>query len=136
MEKKQVQHKDNFADIAALLHRLPSAFPETLVVLMNWRRMTKNELAEAALTEPRTLQRLRNGVSRPSLETVFALCIGLRLPVSLSFVLIKKAGYAFQPTIQHVVYQDLLAKAYLMGMSLRDVNAELETAGLMAIGDE
>ena len=65
---------------------------------MKWRKITVEKLGETALLEPKTIQRMRNYPNQTwNIKNVVALCIGLRLPPSLSSVMIEKAGLKFRP---------------------------------------
>ena len=54
---RQRVHTDNPAEIVGLLRRLPAAFPEALIFLMDWRDYTVEALAEWALTSGKKIQR-------------------------------------------------------------------------------
>ena len=130
-------HKDNPADVVALMRRLPVAFDEALLELIKWRGCTVEELAERSLVSDKTIRRLKNNPnSESTLETVIAVCVGLHLPPVLCYELIRKAGFYFKPTLKHVVYQDLLSRAYYDGISMYKLNETLMTQGLDVIGSD
>jgi transcriptional regulator with XRE-family HTH domain len=63
---------------------------------MKWAGTTQEQLAERSGMDSKTI---RNMINIPThelkLESVIALCIGLRLPFTLSIKLIKSAGLSF-----------------------------------------
>ena len=134
---RQPLFQDNPADVAALLRRLPSAFPNALVELMRWCRCTVEQLAEYALTSSSTVSRLRNDPDyESSLETIVGLCIGLHLPPAIYLEFIRKAGYIFKATKRHIAYQQLLAQAYFFGWDMFQFNEALVEWGVGTIGME
>ena len=86
MVRQQVE-LDDPAEIAGILRRLPSAFPEALTELMGWRGVSSEALAKKALYSKSTINRLRYEIDYvSSLDTIVAICIGLRLPPALFIV--------------------------------------------------
>ena len=59
--RQQVQ-LDDPAEIADILRRLPSAFPEALAELMRWRGESSETLAKKALYHKSTINRLRSEI--------------------------------------------------------------------------
>ena len=118
-------HKDNPADVVALLRRLPAAFPEALVELMKWRGCTVEELAESALTGPKKIQRLRTDItSTPDVDMLIAVFQKV----------MQLAGRGFLPIEKHVVYQELQPEVYRQGMTMFQFNAALVEHGFDPIG--
>ena len=68
------------------------------------------------------------------LPRVVALCIGLKLHPILSLDLVKKAGYLFNQTPEHVAYQMILVA--MTHNSIYECNEYLKTLGLKPIGKE
>ena len=115
-------------DAAAILAKLPAAFHTSLVVLMDWRGITVEQLAEKSLVEPKTIQRMRNTPDyNCKLETLIALCIGLQLPPYISTPLLGKAGHTIRLGEQGITYAHLLTNSYKS--SIHEVNEHLEIAG-------
>ncbi|MDR3313467.1 MAG: helix-turn-helix transcriptional regulator [Oscillospiraceae bacterium] len=134
---REMVSTDKPEKIAALLRRLPSAFPDMLKELMKWRGVTVEGLAGLSLLSAKTVQRLRRDMDyEPSMETVIALCVGLHLPPIICAELISKAGYIFRPILKHVAYQDLLARSYYEGFSVYEVNDGLKAQGIPQLGIE
>jgi hypothetical protein len=114
---------------------LPATFGQSLIKLMEWRGLTDEGLAEAALVSAKTIQRMRTVVDRKwKLEAVMAVCIGLHLPPYVSFDLIAKAGLGFQANERHITYKHLLSTYY--ESTIIECNEFLETAGYEPIGRE
>lgn len=73
-----------------------SGFSETLKKLMTEKGFTVDSLAEASLVSKRVIERMRApSDTRPSLEKVVAICIGMSLTPGEGRNLIEKAGYVF-----------------------------------------
>jgi hypothetical protein len=116
-----------------LIRNLPATFSGALAMLMEWRGMTVEQLAEKSLVSPKTIQRMRTNIHyKFEMGTVIAVCIGLNLPCYVSTELVKKAGLAFKPTDEHVAYQHLLTE--YCGRTIQDCNEALAFAGFPPIG--
>ena len=134
MVQQQVLIEDP-TEIADILRRLPSAFYLTLSALIAWRGISTKTLADSSLIDERSIRRLKSKYCEPTLETVIALCIGLRLPPALYNDLIRKAGYSFKSTETHVAYENLLPLVYYEGLSIEAFNEALETQGIARLDD-
>lgn len=111
-------------EISDVMEGLPNSFCGTLQVLMKWRGVTNEVLAEAAGVSAKTIQRLRNdGDNDTSLETIIAVCIGMKLPPTASYYLIDKSNFSLNQTPKHQVYRFLLNGCYTY--SIDDCNAIL-----------
>ncbi len=100
-------------ELAAMLTRMPNNFNDALVYLMDRQEMTVEELAEASNLSAKTISRLRGDLNySPTLETVVALCIGLRLPPIISYELIRKRALGFTVSETHLAYRFLLDSCY------------------------
>ena len=132
MVQRTIQ-KDNPADVVALLRRLPAAFPDALVELMEWRECTVEALAEGTMVSYKTIQRLRTGQLRPTMRQAVALCVGLQLPFAFALELIKKAEPCSYNN-EYLAYLDLLPKMYDRGLDMFQFNDALVSHGIKAIG--
>ena len=84
---------DKVKDIAKMMENLPATFHRSLIMLMSWRDVTNEQLAEKSLLTSKTIQRMRTDPDHKSdLDTIVAIAIGLRLPPYISNPLIEKAG--------------------------------------------
>ena len=110
LEKAKAMQKYN-REISKVLNELPQSFPEALVYLMDFLEMTVESLAEASNLGERTVSRLRGGNSK-TLENVIAVCIGMKLPPSISYVLIQRAGFVLTNSESDLAYHFLLDSCY------------------------
>lgn len=114
---------------------LPATFPETLVSHMTRKGITSEQLAENCLLSSTSISRCRRGCY-PSLTiaTVVSLCIGLHLHPMLSMDMVRKAGFCFNSSYEHTVYQMML---YCMtNSSIYECNDYLRQMGLKPFGKE
>jgi len=101
-------------ELGDIMKALPGGFAGTLDGLIKYRKTTNEKLAEASLISAKTVQRMRNNEDyTPTLETVIALCIGLRLPPVLNTDLLSKSGYSLKGTSDlHLMYHFILTSCY------------------------
>jgi len=125
-------HTDNPAEIAAVLRRLPPAFPDALIILMEWRDCTVEALAEWAQTSGKTVQRLRTGQLRPTIKRAVALSVGMLLPFALSLEMMRKAEpYSYSE--DYLAYLELLPEMYRLGWDMYQFNDALVEYGVAPI---
>lgn len=65
-----------------------NSFAPALVEVMKWRDVRNQELADETNLGLKAISNLRNGKTEPKLETVIAICIGMKLPPSISKMLV------------------------------------------------
>jgi hypothetical protein len=119
---------------AKFIRKLPATFGGALAMLMEWQRMTVEQLAEKSLVSPKTIQRMKTNINHKfELGTVIAVCIGLNLPCYVSTGLVERAGLAFKPTDEHIVAYQHLLTAYC-NRTIQDCNEALVRAGFSPIG--
>lgn len=100
-------------DLSALMQNLPNSFKGALKELMIWSAVKVEGLAEQSGISPRTIQRMRNEDDyETTLETVIALCIGMKLPPEASYFLIDKSGFTLTHSEKHMAYRFLLNGYY------------------------
>ena len=115
-------------DVAKIMEKLPATFQQSLIMLMKWRGMTTEQLAEKSLLSSKTIQRMRTDPNQKNdLNTVIAVCFGLQLHPHISEALIEKAGYKLKAGLQGTTYAHLLATRYRS--TIYEVNEYLEVAG-------
>ncbi len=121
--------------VTSALKNLPLTFGETLAAHMQRKSMTQEQLAEYSLTAIRTI-RSYCSTETPSigLPRVVAVCIGLKLHPLFCFDLVRKAGYQFCLTEEHVAYQILLGS--MTHSSIYECNEFLRDAGIQPLGKE
>lgn len=116
-------------DAAAIMERLPGSFSKSFIMLMEWRKVTVEQLAEKSLLSPKTIQRMRSIPDRKwNIEVVIAVCVGLQLPPYISFTLIEKAGLKIRSEAKDFIYAHLLTTCYQSSISV--FNEYLEAVGL------
>lgn len=92
-----------------ILRNLPNEFSKTLSVHMKKRGYSTQTLAMHSLVSERTIQRMLNSEGHnTSINTIIAVCIGLKLPPLYSFDLLRKSGCWFKRTPEHVGYMAIL----------------------------
>jgi len=120
----------------SLMAQLPGSFGKSLVMIMKWRKITNEKLAELSLLEPSMIQRMRNDYDQAwSIRKMVALCIGLRLPPYMSFPLMEKAGLTFKHGEEQIVLRHILTTRY--NSTIHECNDLLAEAGYSPLsGDE
>lgn len=99
----------SFSEMSDIVSSLPNTFHETLIALMKMKRMTIEQLAEAASMSEKTIKRFRSAERRDyMMDQVVALCIGLHLPPWLSCELTARAGLTLRDIPEHRAYRYIL----------------------------
>ena len=115
-------------DAAGILDTLPGSFGKSLILLMKWRKMTVEKLAEKSLLSVSTVQRMRNDRNRLwEMELIIAVCVGLQLPPYISTPLLEKAGYRTKTDERSITYAHLLATHFMS--PIYEFNEYLEAVG-------
>jgi len=115
-------------DAAGILNTLPGAFNESLIILMKWKKMTVERLAEKSLLSIRTINRMRAEPTRDwDVEHIIAVCVGLQLPPYISTPLLVKAGHIIRTSEKDITYAHLLATHYMS--PIYEFNEYLEAVG-------
>jgi len=110
-----------------IMRELPADFGETLVYLMKKRGVSERVLADRTMLNEKDIQRLRNRGTRPKLNKLVAVCIGLNLTPQISAEMLKKAGLTLMMNEEEQAYQMLLNSCY--DMSIYDCNNILAELG-------
>ena len=85
---------------------------DTIVGLMNDKKITVEQLAESSHVSDKTIQRIRNELNyKPGLQTMISLCIALELEPTLSKYLIGLSGYTLRNTDEGNAY-DIVLHSY------------------------
>lgn len=99
----------SFMEMSDIISSLPRTFHGTLTTLMKIRRVTVEQLAEAAAMSEKTIKRLRSAERRDyTMDQIVALCIGLHLPPWLSCELMARAGLVLRDIPEHRAYRYIL----------------------------
>ena len=132
---KQAKAIQEFSkEVSDLLLTLPNSFTGTLKALMDWSDITVEKLSEASAVGAKTIQRMRNEEGyRATLETVIAVCVGMKLPPMASQYLVGKAGFALQNSEKHCTYFLILNGYYSHG--IHKCNELLVSLGLDPLAD-
>ncbi|WP_273494651.1 YgjP-like metallopeptidase domain-containing protein [Clostridium sp. AF02-29] len=118
------------------LRRYPGSFAETLVALQKERKLSNRQLADASLVGEKTIQRLRNDEEYPtSVQTVLALCIGLKLPLPEAEMFLGKTDFKLNSMKKEgYVYQCVLAAC--TENSIYEINEMLKENGITPLGSD
>lgn len=112
---------------------MTDSFADSLKTVIEWSDMTEEKIAEAADIEVRTLQRLKNDEDQnPTIETVIALCVAMRLPPLISRALLEKAGHTFKANTRDFMYGMIIDACYTM--TLEECNKMLVDQDVKPIG--
>ena len=131
----EVQHLvKTTQDVSRVLQSLPSSFGATLEAHMRRKGVTQEQLAESSLMTDRRIRTYCVDDQMVPLPRVVALCVGLKLHPIFAFDLVKKAGYLFNQTSEHVAYQMILVS--MTQHSIFECNEYLNILGLKPIGKE
>ncbi|MGF2085417.1 helix-turn-helix domain-containing protein [Lactococcus lactis] len=96
-------------DVMDLLANFPSNLGETLKALMKWREISVEKLAEDSQLDVASISRIRSGKrENPTLKSVIALCVGMKLPPILSHKLIENAGYILRCSNQEQMLYEII----------------------------
>jgi len=99
----------SFTEMSDIVSSLPRTFHGALTTLMKIRRVTVEQLAEAAAMSEKTIKRLRSAERRDyTMDQVVALCVGLHLPPWLSCELTARAGLVLRDIPEHRAYRYIL----------------------------
>ena len=121
-------------DVSRVLQSLPQSFGATLEAHMRRKGVTQEQLAESSLITDRRIRTYCIDDQMVALPRVVALCVGLKLHPIFAFDLVKKAGYQFNQTSDHVAYQMILLS--MTQHSIYECNEYLNILGLKPIGKE
>ena len=122
-------------EVSRVMKSLPVTFGPTLEAHMKRKGVTQEQLAESSLLAARTIRSYQS-TEAPSigLPRVVALCIGLKLHPVFCFDLVRKAGYRFNLTEEHIAYQMLLGS--MTHSPIYECNEFLRAAGIQPLGKE
>lgn len=117
------------------LRRYPGSFAETLGALQKERKLSNKQLADRSLAGEKTIQRLRNDEEYPtSVQTVLALCVGLKLPLPEAEMFLGKTDFKLNSMKNEgSVYQCLAACAE---NSVYEINEMLKENGITPLGSD
>lgn len=109
--------KEEFEDIISGEGDIEINFSTYLRHYMKKKQLTYEKLEDLTGIPERTIRRMKNDVnSRPSLEYVVAICVGMALRPSESENLLKAAGYFMRYTRKEKAYRYIIDAAYNEGV--------------------
>lgn len=103
-------HIDDTLEIMLKLSGM-SGFAPALVEVMTWRDVKNQELADASNLGLKAISNLRNGKTEPKLESVIAICVGMKLPPSVSRKLVELSGKLLRPGNRQEMLYDFILNA-------------------------
>lgn len=116
--------------VSDIFAELPSSFCDTLDYHIKRRKCTNEKMEERSYISSRMIQDYRNKKdTKPTLQSVLALCIGLNLQPSFSYDLIAKAGYNIMiGSEENILYRYLIDNHHMENINMW--NAKLQEAGI------
>lgn len=111
-----------------LLDSVPYHFRKVLRYYRECFGLTREQLEEKSYISAQTIKEIETNNKRGySVETIIALCIGMKLPPEFSFELIKKSGYNIEDNLtkENCIYCFILRNLY--HMSIDDINEFLKS---------
>lgn len=116
--------------VSDILAEIPSSFSGTLDYHINRRGYTNEKMEERTGISSRMIQDYRNKRdSKPTLQSVLALCIGLNLQPAFSYDLIAKAGHNIMiASEEFLVYRYLIDNHHMENIFMW--NEKLQDAGI------
>ncbi len=116
--------------VSDILAEEPSSFCGTLDYHIKRRGYTNEKMEERTGISSRMIQDYRNRKdSKPTLQSVLALCIGLNLQPAFSYDLISKAGHNIMiPSEEYLIYRYLIDNHHMENIYMW--NSKLQDAGI------
>ena len=110
------------------------SFADTLVVIMEKKKITRSKLAAMSTLSENTISRMRSSDDYcPTKQMVLAVCVALELSPVEAISLFEKAGLSLKLTnAQDVAYRYILYNCG--GYSIDDINDVLYDNGFETIG--
>lgn len=100
-EKQRELLKKDMEETERIRRKMTDVPEDCLNVLLDWRNMTKTELADTIEVDEKTIRRIMNeSTSQPKLNTVVRICFALNLPPAISEKLLTVFGCPLRLTNQ------------------------------------
>lgn len=118
------------------LRRYPGSFADTLAALQKERKLSNKQLADRSFVGEKTIQRLRNNEEYPTtVQTVLALCVGLKLSLLEAEMLLGKTEFKLS-SMRHegYIYQCILGAC--AENSIHEINEMLKKNGIIPLGSD
>lgn len=123
-----------YNNIFIICDDLPYDFRKRLRYLRECNGMTREKLEETSYISVQTIKEIETNKERGySIETIIALCIGMKLPPFLSFELLKSGGFNIENNMikKNFLYCFILRNLY--GDTIDSVNDFLKLNDLQAL---
>lgn len=135
MNGKLYQELKNVGENAILAERITGSFTKNFNDLFERGKMRKGDLAVASNISDKTLWRLRNDENYlPSLQTLIAVCVGMKLSFQESMVLVELSPYRLRHTkFQDAIYTHILHRSKVV--SVEEINICLEALKCEKLGN-
>lgn len=105
--EQAIVHIDDVMDV---MKDLPTDFGGTLKGLMKWRNVNNQELSDLTNLGLEAISKIRNNKTEPTLESVIAICVALKLPPVLSRYLIGLTGRSLRTSNKkEMLYEIILS---------------------------
>lgn len=115
-----------------------ASFTGYLEKLIKVRKTGPEALSESSLVGTKTIYRLRYDEDYiPELQTLLGVCVGLKLTLPESEILLTKKGYTLTSatTTQGLIYRCVLS-IFSLGMEIREINGILEKFQIKRLGSD
>ena len=134
MNEKLYHELKKVGESAVLAERITGGFAKNFNDLFERSKVRKGDLAVASNISDKTLWRLRNDENyQPALQTLIAVCVGMKLSFPEAMVLIELSPYRLRHTkFQDAIYTHILHKS--KEASVEEINICLEALKCEKIG--
>lgn len=100
-------------EIMDVMKTLPQDFALALKVLMKWKKITVENLAEKSLLSSKTIQRIRNENDyQTTIGAVVAICVAMQLPPVLSRKVLEIAGFTIRYSSEEQMAYEFILTGY------------------------
>lgn len=117
---------------AAMYESLPNNFCKAMEACLHWRGVSNAELARRTGISERTIGRIINGITQPTLVNVVLMCLGLNLPPKISYFLIDKSAHRLQYINEDHIWYDF-ALTHMYTKAVKEVRDFLQKHGAAVI---
>lgn len=108
-------------------------FARYLQKIIKAKKMNSQKFCNQTGLSPQIFTRIKNNDYKPSMPTIVAICIGLRVSFECSENLLKSAGFLLTESQEHSCYKILLQNT--TEITMEDANNFLVQQGFKAISD-
>lgn len=129
-DEKQTTYLRNMEkDAQSVYLSLPRDLGGTIETLKKWKKMTNDDIADEVMCNEKTIRRIINGDTKPTLENLLPICFALKLTPVFTYDILEKAGLGLRyDTIEQWHLSTLITIA--SGKSMKNVRKEAERLGI------